>query len=274
MFMVYVLLLAVANACVELYYQLVAESSSTGNVTNYLLVSTDGIPVELHSMVVSCIVIVILRLFLPLYKLRPFSVDPNYSMSKQLLFVRNNRNRRDLLKYFVSLQRKSQKQTLVIHRNAFGIQSIRRKRNDDSDGSSVSVDSRESSDSPTELNTDLSLSKTGKTETFPSGIYWADSAGVPLKTLRSEAETNPSLELNDSNLTVIERSRESRRELKDRMHRRQFSNTDELGAASMHLQAHKQSLDYSRASQTSSRRKKRPLKTPSGIAGDEWMFVE
>ena len=190
-------------------------------------------------------------------------MDRYYSMSKQLLFVRNNRFRRDLLKYFVSLQRKSQQRTLMIHQDSFGIRSIRAKGHADSDRSSVSIDSRESS----EEYEDVSITKSE--DTFPTELFWAES-GVGLTTIRSEAETNPSLEMADSNLTMIERSSE----IKHRNHRRQFSNTEELGSASMYYKAHKQSLDYSGVSLPPPRRKKKGQKTPTSARGDDWMFIE
>ena len=93
-FMLYILILAVADCTLELFEQLL---HSEEEFTDFLFLAKGGRSLHIHSLLVSCIVVIIIRLFLPLYKLRP----SHYSMSKQLLFVRKNRLRRDLLRYAV-----------------------------------------------------------------------------------------------------------------------------------------------------------------------------
>merc|ERR1712228_332838 len=90
LFLGYSLFLAIIDLIFELYQQLM----HTQYISNYLI-DIDGKNVHLHSLEVACIVVIIIRLILPFYKLRP----SHYSMSKKLLFVRKNRYRRDLLRF-------------------------------------------------------------------------------------------------------------------------------------------------------------------------------
>merc|ERR1712232_377726 len=103
--------MAVISSVNELFHQLLASDHPNGQILNYLLDN-----VQLHPLMVSAIFIIVIRLSLPLYKLRPF----HYSMSKKLLFVRKSRYRRDLLRFVnMRLHRKSKADTLHIsHSNS------------------------------------------------------------------------------------------------------------------------------------------------------------
>ena len=142
LFLGYVLFLALCDLNAELYEQLTHSNDDrrqSDYISNYLL-QIEGKNVHLHSLEIASIGVIIIRLLLPFYKLRP----SHYSMSKKLLFVRKNRYRRDLLRLVRQKHRKSKVETLAIGKTQIFDQESMSSDDDDSFSHTPSVQSAES----------------------------------------------------------------------------------------------------------------------------------
>eukprot|EP01084_Bolivina_argentea_P158516 276114_1 len=247
LFVCYVILLAVIDSIFELFQQLIHD----GQITNYLI-DSNGKLVHLHSLEVACIFAVIIRLCLPLYKLLKPS-NRHYSMHKKLLFVRKNRYRRDLLRYAVSLHRKSKVDTLVI-KQTFGdhsFDSLELLQNDRNNQHEIHSNDNDHRFNPKpQMVTVNSLDEFSPTRGIKMNILNAEN---DLKINKvSYGRSAPATHLNTENINKHQRQR--------------FSTTDDLPRASMYYKK-KNTYGYVPPNQALPLAKPKPL----GMSVDEWI---